>query len=79
MSGDPSFTLAGSTASDVPEKLLWAVRLLNALALLSLILAQTLWKSSSMHDGCLGFGIGVLAVALVSSFQINRVKRRNAK
>ena len=54
----------------------WCFRVLSSLALLSLILAQTAFRSSSAHDFLIGFPTGLLLVLVIVSFLTQNVTFR---
>ena len=73
MTSGPSFTPACSGNGDSGRSGIWSVRVLLAVSLISLILAQTAFKSTAHRDFCVGFAIGTLAVGLAASFMIKGV------
>jgi len=56
---------------------LWTLRLSPALALISLILAQTVWRSGRAHDFWLGLATGQLLVLCIAAFQVTGVTWKN--
>jgi hypothetical protein len=61
--------IGSETPSDAIVHPIWLYRLMPALALIALILAQTIAaKSAVWHDMLIGFATGILIVLCVASF-----------
>lgn len=76
-SAPPSFSTYPSNKSLLPQ--VWCFRILSLLALTSLVLAQTVFRSSTAHDFLIGFPTGLLLVLVVVSFLTDKVSFRNGK
>ncbi len=78
---DPSAVPSLSTLpSGEPRiKPVWCFRVLPALALVSLLLAQTVLRSGNWHDFCLGFPTGLLIALIAVSFSVEEISFRRGK
>jgi len=56
---------------------LWTLRLSPVVALISLALGETVWKSSFWHGICVGIALGQLAVICLAALQIKGITFRN--
>jgi hypothetical protein len=56
---------------------LWTLRVSPLIALVSLVLAETLWPAGFAHGLCLGIAIGQLAVLVLNTFLITDVSYKN--
>jgi hypothetical protein len=56
---------------------LWTLRVAPLIALVALVLAETLWPTGFAHGLCLGMAIGQLAVLLLNNFLITDVSYKN--
>ena len=50
------------------SKLLRSIQILTAVALVSCLLAMTIFKTGARHDFCLGLTVGVLLALLAQTF-----------
>jgi hypothetical protein len=69
------FDYVGPTAD--LQSPVWTLRLCPSIALVCILLAETVWKSGFAHGLCFGIAAGQLAMLCIISFQITSVTMHN--
>ncbi len=56
---------------------LWTIRICPLIALVSIILAETVWPNGSLHGICIGMAVGQLVAMIPQAFLITDVTYKN--